>query len=309
MGMRRALCIGIAAGLLVTVLIGAGRSAGSSTTAAGARDGSFLGPAGGGHGWMPSRSAFRSVVWAVGDGADTGLEGKAVAAMIAARRVDRFLYLGDVYKSGTEAEFASNYRPVFGGFDRIAAPTIGNHEWPNVEAGYLDYWAGVRGKPPPFWYAFAVSGWQLISLNSNLPSGAGSPQLGWLRRKLAASPAYGSCRIAFMHHPRFSAGPHGDTPELDGVLEALSGDARILLAGHDHAMERLLPVDGITQLVEGAGGNELSPVNRADPRLLFADNTHHGALRLKLRPGRAVLSFVAEDGALLDRSSVGCKQG
>jgi hypothetical protein len=142
-----------------------------------------------------------------------------------------------------------------------------------------------------------------------LPSGAGSPQLGWLHRKLAASPAYGSCRIAFMHHPLFSAGEHGGTPELDPVLDALSGDARIVLAGHDHAMERLRPVDGITQLVSGAGGHELTGLNSADHRLLFGDGSHHGALRLKLRPGKATLSFVAEDGALLDRSSLACKQG
>jgi acid phosphatase type 7 len=251
----------------------------------------------------------RSVLWAVGDGADGGSAGQAVATMIAGRRVDRFLYLGDVYESGTALEFETNYRPLFGRFDAIAAPTIGNHEWPNVETGYLPYWTAVWGTPPPFWYVLAASGWQLISLNSNEPSGEGSAQLAWLRDQLAANAGYGNCRIVFMHHPVFSAGLHGDTPSLQPLFTELEGDASIVLAGHDHDMQRLHPIGGITQLVSGAGGRRLYAVNRADPRLAFADDVHYGALRLELRPERAKLSFVATDGTLLDRSALRCREG
>ena len=82
---------------------------------------------------------------------------QAVASMVAARRVDRLLYLGDVYESGTEHEFQANYDAVYHRFDAITAPTIGNHEWPNVATGYVPYWTAARGKPPPLWYAFAAS--------------------------------------------------------------------------------------------------------------------------------------------------------
>jgi hypothetical protein len=64
--------------------------------------------------------------------------------MVSSHRVDRLLYLGDVYESGTAAEFESNYRPLYGRFDSIAAPTIGNHEWPNVATGYVPYWTAAR---------------------------------------------------------------------------------------------------------------------------------------------------------------------
>jgi Calcineurin-like phosphoesterase len=269
----------------------------------------YLGPSGRGHGWIPSRTTPKSVVWAVGDGADGGPDGRAVAEMVAAHRIDRFLYLGDVYETGTPSEFASNYRPLFGRFDGIAAPTIGNHEWPNVATGYVPYWTSPRGSPPPLWYGFAVSGWQLISLDSNAPVVDSSQQLGWLSRTIRDTPRYGTCRIAFMHHPRYSAGLHGDTSQLAPAFDELSGHAAIILAGHDHDMQRLRPVDGITQLVEGAGGSELYPVDKDDPRLAFQDDTDHGALRLKLTPGRAVATFVATDGSVLDRSAVPCRQG
>ncbi len=262
----------------------------------------------GGRGWMPSRPKRRSVIWAIGDGADGGADGRAVADMVGAHRVDRLLYLGDVYEFGTAGEFQANYRPLYGRFDRITAPTIGNHEWPNVRTGYVPYWTAARGTPPPLWYAFAASGWQLISLNSNSPVSTSPPQLSWLRNEIRRTPGYGTCRIAFMHHPVFSAGLHGDLSSLRPIFGELRGHASIVLSGHDHDMQRLHPVNGITPLVDGAGGQELYPVNSGDPRLAFFDDTHHGALRLKLRPARAVLTFVAEDGTTLDRSSVNCRQ-
>jgi hypothetical protein len=281
---------------------------GEAPRAAQSRQEPYLGSAGAGRDWMPSRASPRSVVWAVGDGADGSAEGQEVAEMVAANRVDRLLYLGDVYDSGTEAEFSANYRPLFGRFDGVTAPEIGNHEWPNVATGYVPYWSSVRGSPPPLWYSFAVSGWQLLGLNSNSPSDTSPRQLAWLRRTIRRTPRYGDCRIAFMHHPRYSAGLHGDTDELDGLTDELSGHATLLVAGHDHDMERLRPVGGLTQLVAGSGGAELYPANEADGRLAFSDDTHHGALRLALRPGRAILSFVAVDGTVLDRSAVSCTQ-
>jgi hypothetical protein len=265
----------------------------------------YLGPRGD-TGWVRSRAKPRSIVWAVGDAAEGGPDASAVAATIAAGRVDRLLYLGDVYENGTAREFQANYDPAYGRFDAVTAPTIGNHEWPNVATGYVPYWTAARGSPPPFWYAFAVSGWQLISLNSNVPTDP--DQLSWLASQIRKTPRYGNCRIAFMHHPFFSAGLHGDLASLRPIFGELRGHASIALAGHDHDMERLRPVDGITQYVDGAGGQDLYPVNASDTRLSFSNDTQHGALRIQLEPDRAVLTFVGEDGATLDRSGVSCRQ-
>jgi hypothetical protein len=283
------------------------RSDGGGAVAGAHQDSPYVGP-GGSDSWVPSRSKRRSVVWAIGDGANGGEHGRAVADMVAAHRVDRLLYLGDVYESGTADEYETNYRPLYGRFDAITAPTIGNHEWPNIATGYVPYWTAARGTPPPLWYAFAASGWQLISLNSNAPDSTSPAQLDWLRNEIDKTPRYGNCRLAFMHHPFFSAGVHGDLTSLQPIFRELRTHASIALSGHDHDMQRLHPIDGITQFVDGAGGNWLYPVNRDDPRVAFFDDTHYGALRLKLRPGKAVLSFVAEGGKTLDHSAVSCHQ-
>jgi hypothetical protein len=115
-----------------------------------------------------------------------------------------------------------------------------------------------------------------------------------------------------MHFPRYSAGPdggtHGDHHELAAVWDAMVGRARMFLAGHNHHMERRIPVDGITQLISGAGGRELSNADESDPGAAFVEDGLHGALRLRLRRGFAQASFIGVDGDLLDVSPISCNR-
>jgi hypothetical protein len=255
----------------------------------------------------------RATVWAVGDGADGGRHGRAVAARIPAARPDRFLYLGDVYGptvrsivrgDGTAADYDHRYAPLYGSLARRTAPTPGNHEWPQRGEGYEPYWRAVTGRTPPAWYGLRVAGWTLLSLNSEAPHGRGSPQLRWLAHRVARPD---TCRLAFWHRPRFSAGRHRDGTDLAPLFDALRGHAALVVNGHDHNMQRYRPIGGITEVVSGAGGHSRYRLH-ADPRLAFADDRDDGALRIDLRPGRARLRFVSADGEVLDDSVVRCRQ-
>jgi acid phosphatase type 7 len=262
-------------------------------------------PAHGGFAFVGSAGGDAATVWAVGDGADGGAGGRAVAARIAAGPVDRLLYLGDVYDHGTAADFRDNYATTFGRLAAKTAPTPGNHDWPNHASGYDPYWRRALGKRPAAWYAFRAGGWELLSLDSEAPHGKGSPQYRWLRRRLRAA---GTCRLAFWHRPRYSAGTHhGDQADMAPIFDALRGHARIVVAGHEHDMQRFQPIGGITEFVSGAGGHGRYAVRRRDRRLAFADDSHFGALRLRLTPGHAAAAFVAADGRVLDRAGVRCK--
>jgi hypothetical protein len=90
-------------------------------------------------------AAANSVVWAAGD-ADAGAGSRATAARMTGQ-MNRFLYLGDVYNTGTAAEFQNNFDSVWGKFKPIASPTPGNHEWANRATGYDPYW-GARAPTP-----------------------------------------------------------------------------------------------------------------------------------------------------------------
>lgn len=258
--------------------------------------------------WLPPFADDTAQVWAVGDGADGGARGRRVGALLSQMQVDRFLYLGDVYQSGTAAEFRDNYDPLFGSLARFTAPTIGNHEFGNRREGYLPYWARANGKRLPAWYSLSVSGWQILSLNTVVARGRHSPQLRWLRDELRRKPQFGNCRIAFMHHPRFSAGRHDDNPTVKPIWKALRGRATLVLAGHEHNYQRFNPIGGLTQVVAGTGGSERYGV-APDPRLASSKADRSGAVRIALHGTAARLEFFDTGGTVHDAADYSCDRG
>jgi hypothetical protein len=244
-------------------------------------------------------------IWAVGDGDATG-GGRAVAQMIASNSVDHFLYLGDVYPSGTRADFLRNWDPTYGVLANIGQPTPGNHDWPNHSSGYDWYWQRAKGQPQPHNYTFTAGGWQLISMNSEQDIGG---QASWAEQQVSSSPQFGTCRLAYWHRPLMSAGTvHGDDGEVAPLWSAVAGKAAIVLNGHEHDMQRFKPRDGTTEFVVGSGGHEHYSL-RSDSRLAFGNDTDYGALQLVLKPGSARYSFVSASGKVLDSGNVPCKRG
>jgi hypothetical protein len=252
---------------------------------------------------LASPASAATTVWAVGDGADSGTRDDALAAMIEGRDPDAFLYLGDVYESGTAGEYSSFYDTGYGRLRSITYPTPGNHEWDRRVEGYNAYW-GSRFTTPHY-YSFDLGGWHLISLNSEENHGEGSAQLAWLRRDLGERS--GNCTIAFLHRARYSAGTnHGDDDSLAQVWGSLVGRASIVLTAHDHSYQRFKPIDGITNWVVGSGGHGLTGVNGGDSRLVAHNNTDYGALRLSLGSESADYTFITQAGAVFDSGTVTC---
>ena len=244
----------------------------------------------------------RAVVWVAGDAASPDPRSDRVAALVRRGEPGRFLYLGDVYETGTAEEFRRWYHPRFGQLARITVPTIGNHEWLNRYRGYYPYWKSQTGRRRPPWSKTEVAGWEILSLNSQARHGTGSPQVGWLKHAVAGP---GNCRIAFMHRPRYSAGAYGGALDLAPIWHRLVGHARIVLSGHDHNLQRHRPQRGITQYVVGAGGRGTYGLH-PNPTLAWGRDDIDGALRMVLRPRHALLEFRSTGGRLLDRSRVSC---
>jgi acid phosphatase type 7 len=252
-----------------------------------------------------SDSKRSAVVWAIGDGADGGAESRRVADMVARSKPDRLLYLGDVYDEGTREEYENNYKPVYGRFDSIAAPTPGNHEWDTRAEGYDPYWRAAGLVTNRHYYSFRTAGWEIISLNSESGLEEGSPQRRWLKQRLRKP---GTCRIAFWHRPFQNAGRHGDQKDTGTLWRALRGRAALVLNGHDHNFQHFKRRDGIVQLISGAGGHARYESDGNDPRLVWDEDDEFGALRLDLRKGVARFRFVALPGRTLHSGSVRCRR-
>jgi 3',5'-cyclic AMP phosphodiesterase CpdA len=261
----------------------------------------------GGKAFVSSDARGSVRVWAVGDGPDGGPDAAGVARLVTRANPDRILYLGDVYEHGTQDEFTRNVEPLYGKIAERIAPTPGNHDWPGHASGYDVYWKRKHGVGVQHYYSFTSGGWQILSLNSEMEHGAGSPQIAWLRSKVKGN---GTCRLAFWHRPRFSAGDrHGDQPDTQPFWDALEGRAAIVVNGHEHDMQRFKPRNGITEFASGAGGHGLYAVDRSRPGLAFSNDDRFGALQLDLTSGLARYRFVSVQGDTLDSGKVRCNAG
>jgi hypothetical protein len=249
-------------------------------------------------------NADRAVIWAVGDSAAPGPAAERIAALIRRADMDRFLYLGDVYETGTADEFRRWYQPRYGRLAHITIPTPGNHEWGNRFSGYYKYWAGQKRRKWPPWSKSRVAGWDILDLNSQASHGRRSPQARWLETAVAGP---GDCRLAFWHRPRYSAGVvHGVAPDLNPIWNRLAGHARIVLSGHDHDLQRHRPQRGIAQYVVGAGGRGRYGLDRGNATMAWGRDDVDGALRIVLKPRSALLEFRGPRSQVLDRSRVTC---
>ena len=287
---------------IALVLAGCGDEPATTKTESGAAPPSTPGR------WLPDGPKDAATVWAVGDGADGGKYADQVVDLIGRSDFDLLLYLGDVYDEGSAEEYEEHYEPSWGKFADRTAPVAGNHEWDKRDEGYEPYWREKHGSTPPHYYAFRAGGWELISLNSEIGGPEYGAQVDWLREQVKRRP--GTCRIGFWHRPRYSASTrHGDEPDVDGLWTSLKGHASIVLAGHDHDMQRLKKIDGITTFISGAGGANLYDLDASDPRLAWGDDEHVGALKLELRPGRAEWAFVNVHDETLDSGTLRCRTG
>lgn len=244
-----------------------------------------------------------AVVWAVGDG--DAMSGELVTDLIARQGFDRLLYLGDVYEDGTAKEFATNFEPTYGQLAESTAPTLGDHESDNAERGYVPFWTEATGMAPPDYYTFEAGGWQILSLNSEVPHAPGSDQIAWLKEAISTP---GTCRLAFWHRPRFNAGTlHSGDRDVASFWHVLEGRATVVVNANEHNMQRFAPRDGITQFISGAGGRGLYQLQRNPPGdLEFGQDEVYGALRFELTPGSADYSFVSVGDETLDSGEITC---
>jgi hypothetical protein len=266
------------------------------------------------------------VLTAAGDGPDGAVNAAAVSDMIVSWNPNMFLFLGDVYESGTKAEFHNWYgragqaASLFGRLRSITNPAVGNHEYSDGAApGYFDYWDNV-----PNYYSFDAGGWHFVSLNSTgvVPTLVGSAQYNWLRNDLNRSTA--ACTMAYFHHPLFNIGPEGSAARMNDVWGLLAQKGvDVVLTGHDHDYQRWYPLDangvrndasGVTQFVVGTAGHGtqtfLTPV-AAEPRVAVGFDSADaprvfGALRAELNSAAANFAFVNTLGQTLDAGSIPC---
>ena len=146
--------------------------------------------------------------------------------------------------------------------------TLGNHDYyaestPDAEvrrSAMSESWCLPRR-----YYTFTAGPVQFFAIDTN-PIVKGEPtvpeQLAWLDGALAASSA--PWKVVYGHHPVYSTGLDGNTPEIvEKVLPLLKRHGvDVYLAGHEHDLEYLRPEGSLHFFVAGAGGHLVRPLGK-----------------------------------------------
>lgn len=190
---------------------------------------------------------------------------------------DGLVLLGDnAYPKGDPERLDATVFDPFGPVldeGAVLLAVLGNHD---VKAGNAQGQVDALGMPGR-WYSTEIGSVLFIGLDSNLVDDP--DQMSWLESSLADSES-AQWVIVGMHHPAYSAGYHGSTKDVQRNWAPLFErfDVDLVLAGHDHDYQRIMPINGVTYIVSGGGSqtrvtDEASYTSYAAAVLHFLDIT------------------------------------
>jgi hypothetical protein len=227
--------------------------------------------------------------------------------------------LGDhAYPAGEAKQFKECYDPNWGRHKARTRPAPGNHDYLTKDASpYYDYFGELAGPERRGYYSYELGAWHIVSLNSFIAAGKGSPQFEWLKKDLEEHSV--PCTLAYWHIPLFSSGAHGNNPHMEEVWKLLyQRGADVVLNGHDHDYERFAPQNpngkadparGIRQFVVGTGGGGVYKFRRIRPNSEARNYQSYGVIKLTLRPTDYSWEFVRAAGEpFTDSGTAPCVQ-
>jgi len=137
---------------------------------------------------------------------------------------------------------------------------LGNHDIRNQNGELQLRYAGYHMDGRRYTYREKSAQFFVLDTNTNADW---KGQLAWLEQELSRSTA--PWKIVYGHHPIYSSGQYGTSPEMVSMLTPLfkKHGVQLYINGHEHNYERTRPIDGTTYLITGIGGAHLRPVGRS----------------------------------------------
>jgi acid phosphatase type 7 len=233
---------------------------------------------------LTSRTGFRTApaaddpapvrFLAFGDSGGGGSDQKALLDQMYDFPYDLMIHTGDLaYDDGTIREFDAN---VFGIYTELFRnipffPAAGNHEYNTSSAAPFRSVFSLPGDSGEKWYSYDWGRVHFVALDTEASY---SEQAAWLDADLAASTL--PWKIVYLHRPPYSSGEHGSDTSLRTALAPVLArhHVQLVLAGHDHDYERMIPQDGVAYVVTGGGGRGTRPVSSSSFTAFSAEVIH-----------------------------------
>lgn len=189
---------------------------------------------------------------AFGDSGGGGSDQYALLDQMFTVPFDLIVHTGDVaYDDGTIGQFEEN---VFGVYNELFKnrpffPSAGNHDYNTMQGAPFRDVFSLPGTEK--WYSYDWGQIHFAALDTEADY---ATQAAWLDQDLAGTTL--PWKIVYMHKPPYSSGEHGSDMALRNLLAPIfkMHGVQLVLAGHDHNYERMLPQDGTNYVVTGGGG-------------------------------------------------------
>lgn len=240
---------------------------------------------------------------AIGDyGAGTKHLAK-VAANIARSGAKLVVTTGDnVYPTGRWQDYEKNWEPYMGPVARTRnfMPSLGNHDmYKDDLRPYFAHFPHLKGNA---YYTFTERNAQFYALDGDQDLRAGSAQYRWLEKQLAKSKK--PWKVLYLHYPLFGSSDKGN--EISDAVQPLAEKygVQLVLAGHEHNYLRSKPINGVTHVLTGGGGQRVYPFmsKKASHVALRAAKYHH--VELSVGTNKMVVRAIDEEGRRIDSAEI-----
>jgi len=258
---------------------------------------------------MPESTPGQLRFLVFGDSGTGSEEQLQLARLMEAESAALVLHTGDIaYPLATDEGLENFYFKTYRGLMSRTSfyPCPGNHDYEDDLLPYrrwhaLPHTPGIPAKDQGRYYNFDSQGVEFISLDSNDSLSEGTSMLSWLDTRLAQSRAF--WRIAYFHHPPYTAGYHANNVSCRLAAERLAprleaAEIPLVINGHEHSYQRLASRQ-TTYVISGGGGGGLYPPG-AHPNLIKSGTWHH-YLRASIDTWRMRIEAIGLEGEILDQ--------
>ena len=189
-------------------------------------------------------------------------------------------------------------------------PSLGFHDWgsafPNATGvqPYLNYFSGLPGNQRYYDVSLGLVHLFVLDSDNNEPDGntSSSVQAQWLQSRLAA--ATEPYKIVIEHNPPYTSGYPGNGGFTNMQWPFQAWGATAVLSGKSHDYERLAENSNFPYLIDGLGGEEITPWNTTVSGSNVRYNGNYGAMLVEATAANITFQFVTVTGQVIDSYTI-----
>jgi hypothetical protein len=211
---------------------------------------------------------------AFGDSGGGGSDQRSLADQMMQFPYDLILHTGDLaYDNGSIDDIEDTvfgfYAPLFRHIPLF--PASGNHDYETMQGAPFRGVFALPGDNGEKWYSYDWGRIHFVALDTEASY---ATQAAWLDGDLAATAL--PWKVVYFHRPPYSSGQHGSDTSLRRAFAPVFEKHRVqlVLAGHDHNYERMVPQRGVQYVVTGGGGVGTRPVGTSSFTVFSEDVIH-----------------------------------